>query len=154
MSAWLLSITGIIVVGVLVELLLTDSVMSKFIRSIYAFFVLFVIVQPLPGFFGRQFDWNNQLEYDWALIGTINANSVIAAQTRVETALRHANISNVIVTVTNVRDVPQFRIENVYINAWNAQYTGQTENINLQARIISIATAVLNVSADQITVTI
>ena len=48
MSAWLLSIVGVAVIGVVVELVLTDSPMAKFIRSIYSFFILFVIIAPLP----------------------------------------------------------------------------------------------------------
>ena len=149
----MLSITGIVVVGVLIELLLTDSIMSKFIRAVYAFFILFVIVSPLPAFFSGDFDWNNQLEYDWGLINTINTNSSQAAQARVERALEQSNISGTIVTITSERDNPAFRVDQVFVNAWNAQYTGSRVNINLQAEIIRIVRASLNVTEEQIVVT-
>ena len=48
MAAWLGSILGVVVVGVIVELLTQQRRMGKFIRSIYGFIVLLVIVSPLP----------------------------------------------------------------------------------------------------------
>ena len=55
MAAWLGSILGIVVVGVFVELLTQNRRMEKFIRSIYGFIVLFVIISPLPKML--QTDW-------------------------------------------------------------------------------------------------
>ena len=48
MAAWLASILGVVVVGVVVELLTQNRRMGNFIRSIYGFVVLLVIVAPLP----------------------------------------------------------------------------------------------------------
>lgn len=48
MAAWLGSILGVVVVGVIVELLTQNRRMGNFIRSIYGFIVLLVIVSPLP----------------------------------------------------------------------------------------------------------
>ena len=55
MGAWLASILGVVVVGVVVELLTQNRRMGNFIRSIYGFIVLLVIVSPLP----------NLLKADW-----------------------------------------------------------------------------------------
>lgn len=48
MASWLASILGVVVVGVIVELLTQNRRMGNFIRSIYGFIVLLVIVSPLP----------------------------------------------------------------------------------------------------------
>ncbi len=48
MASWLASILGVVVVGVIVELLTQNRRMGNFIRSIYGFIVLLVIVTPLP----------------------------------------------------------------------------------------------------------
>ncbi len=55
MASWLSGILGIVVVGVIVELLTQNRRMGKFIRSIYGFIVLLVIVSPLPKLL--QTDW-------------------------------------------------------------------------------------------------
>ncbi len=48
MATWLGSILGVVIVGVMVELLTQNRRMGNFIRSIYGFVVLLVIVSPLP----------------------------------------------------------------------------------------------------------
>lgn len=48
MATWLASILGVVIVGVIVELLTQNRRMGNFIRSIYGFIVLLVIVSPLP----------------------------------------------------------------------------------------------------------
>ena len=148
MSAWLLGIAGIVVIGVIVEIILTDSPMSKFIRSIYGFFVLLVIVSPLPGFFRGGFEVGGNFDYDWELIGTINAQSLDAATRRVQNALAQARFENVIVTITKERDAPSFRIERVFINAIGV--THNHANINTETEIIRIVTVVLGIREDRI----
>lgn len=61
MTAWLASIVGIVVVGVIIELLIQGRRMENFIRSIYAFIVLFVIVSPLPKLLNAEW-WTTQPE--------------------------------------------------------------------------------------------
>jgi hypothetical protein len=48
MTAWLASIVGVVVVGVIVELVMQGRRMGNLVRSIYSFMVLLVIVSPLP----------------------------------------------------------------------------------------------------------
>ena len=62
MTTWLASILGAVVVGVIIELLTQHGRMGAFVRSIYGFIVLFVIVSPLP----------NLLKADWWTTNTDN----------------------------------------------------------------------------------
>ena len=57
MIGWLAPILGVVVVGVIIELISKESRLGKFVRSIYAFFVLLVIVQPLPKLLGNLSSW-------------------------------------------------------------------------------------------------
>ena len=50
LSGYILSIVGIILVGVIVDLMLVDGQVKKYIQSIYVLFVIFTIVAPLPSF--------------------------------------------------------------------------------------------------------
>ena len=141
MSVWLLSIAGVTVIGVLVELLLTDSPMSKFVRSIYAFFILFVIVQPLPAFFnnaaasvGAPVNLNNELMTE------INRQTATARQQAAQTALANSGFPNCIVTVFG---------DKVYVNA--AAHAADSTNSD-RARIISIVAAVMGVRPDAVEV--
>ena len=137
MSAWLLSIVGVTVIGVLIELLLTDSPMSKFVRSIYAFFILFIIVQPLPGFFrSASNSVNGGVLLDQGLIENINSQTRAAFERSAEIALAAAGFADCIVTFVG---------EKIYVNAFASTKKDKNE-------IISIVTAICNVKPDAVEV--
>lgn len=48
MSAWLISIVGVVSLGVLIEIILPDGENTKYIRGIFSIIVIFVIISPLP----------------------------------------------------------------------------------------------------------
>jgi hypothetical protein len=140
MSTWLLSVVGVTVIGVLVELLLTDSPMSKFVRSIYAFIILFVIVRPIPGFLkSAQSGVGAGIVLDSALLQTINENSCRAFQRNIENALEIGGFADCIVTLDYDKSADYFKISKVYINAWDS--TNKNEE-----SIVKIVTAVCGVS--------
>jgi hypothetical protein len=106
-SGWLLSIVGITVVGVLIELLLTDSPMSKFVRSIYAFFILLVIVAPIPSILRN----GVELSLDQGLVTSINAQTIDARLQSATRALEMAGFNDVVLTHFNNK---------IYVNAYNS----------------------------------
>ena len=140
MHSWLLSIAGVVVVGVLVDLLLTDSHMSKFIRAIYGFFILFVIVSPIPNLIRGGVNLSN-LDPDDELMGHINAQSLVAAQHRLDRAMNTAGFSHVLTTILPVLGNVSFQIDRDFVTG------GGIDN---RARIIQIVTATLNVDEGRI----
>jgi len=137
MNGWLLSIAGIVIIGVLVEVLLSDSSIHKFVRSIYAFFVLFIIAQPIPGFFrdaAKAVETGGAIELDTELIDRINSQTAAARQKNAQLALEQAGFSGVIVTIHG---------EMVFINAYSI-------SIEKKPDIIKIVRAVTGVSEEGI----
>ena len=47
-SNYILSIAGIILISIVVELVISEGALSKHIKSIFSFFTLAVIIAPLP----------------------------------------------------------------------------------------------------------
>jgi hypothetical protein len=84
MSAWLLPIFGIVIIGVIVELISRDTPIGRFVRAVYSFFILFVIVQPIPKLLNEKisiFD-NGGIAVDAKLLDDINSQTEAARQTR------------------------------------------------------------------------
>ncbi len=97
MTTWLASIVGVVVVGVIVELLTQRGRMGSFVRAIYGFIVLFVIVSPLPNLLKA--DWwttNNDNLINTELVDTFNQSS---KQQQVTQKLRAMGYENALVTV-------------------------------------------------------
>lgn len=145
MSTWLLSIAGIVIVGALIEVLLTDSSVHKFVRSIYAFFVLFVVVHPLPTFFRdtiKSVETGAVIELDTELIEKINTQTAAAFQKNAMAALAAADFDGVIVTI-QTENSATFKIKAIYINAIGVK-------INSKPDIIKIVREVCNVPEEVI----
>ena len=66
-SSWLLSVAGIIILGVLCEMILPDGQMNKYVKVIFSFAVLLVLIMPLPNIFKTEIDINSILEFNPSL---------------------------------------------------------------------------------------
>ena len=55
-SGWVLSIVGMCVLSVLIELILPEGQTRKYIKAIYSFFLIVVIIAPLPKLVRGDFD--------------------------------------------------------------------------------------------------
>ncbi len=58
-SMWILSVAGIVVISVLLELVLPEGQINKYVKSIFSFIVLLVIILPLPKLFNKDFSIDN-----------------------------------------------------------------------------------------------
>jgi hypothetical protein len=138
MTTWLLSIAGVVIVGALVEVLLSDSSVHKFIRSIYAFFILFVIAQPIPGFFRNtvnSIETGGGITLNQELMASINAQTAAAMQRNAQVALETAGFDGVIVTIHSGK---------IYINAFGVVLRHINTDITIEDEIIKIVRAVTN----------
>ena len=105
MATWLASIVGVVVVGVVVELLTQNRRMGNFIRSIYGFIVLFVIVSPLPKLLKMDW-WSNQTDN---LINTEILNHLMQNSKQTQIARKLRALGYEYAVVTTIDDV-------VYVN--------------------------------------
>lgn len=47
-SSYILTVAGVILISIVVELVMSEGALSKYIKSIFSFFVLAVIISPIP----------------------------------------------------------------------------------------------------------
>ncbi len=55
-SAWIMSILGIVIVGTLIDLILPNGRINKYIKSIFATLTVLVIVTPIPSLIKNNFN--------------------------------------------------------------------------------------------------
>ncbi len=99
MAAWLASILGVVVVGVVVELLTQNRRMGNFIRSIYGFVVLLVIVAPLPKLLKA--DWWTAHAEELINADVLHNLNQTSRQAQVAQTLRLQGYDQAIVTVSD-----------------------------------------------------
>lgn len=68
MTEWLMSIVGVVAIGVLLDILLPSGEINKYIKGVFGIVVVFVIIIPLPklikGDFINFFDATQEIEID------------------------------------------------------------------------------------------
>lgn len=142
-SSWLLSIAGIVVIGALIDVLLTESPTSKFIKGIFGFFALFVIVQPLPALLQSGADLaSGKVVLNTELLQNINSQTARAFEHNTQTALEIANFENIIITIDYDKNATSFKITKVYVNALGAN------GIDIEKDVVKIVCAVCSVKED------
>ncbi len=99
MASWLASILGVVVVGVIVELLTQNRRMGNFIRSIYGFIVLLVIVSPLPKLLKA--DWWTSRAEEMVNAEMLENLAQSSCQTRITQTLRLKGYDHALVTVVD-----------------------------------------------------
>ena len=116
MSEWLLSIAGIILLSVLCEFILPEGQINRYIRGIFAFITIFVIIAPLPKLFNKEMDFSNFLSsYDIELqedyLYEINLSKLNALQNDIISELENRGIENVKISYSaNVEKMYIFEI--------------------------------------------
>lgn len=97
MNAWLLSIVGVVALGVLLEILLSDGQTSKYIKGVFALAVVLVLVAPLPKFFNKNFDINEffgtEMTTQSTFLNNVNEKKNSEREKKLANALKNENIS-------------------------------------------------------------
>ncbi len=135
-SSWILSIAGIVIISVIVELILPEGSINKYIRSIFSFLVVFVIVAPLPALVGKKFDYSQiisqeefTLQEDYLF--QLNVYKTEALQEDLVNAINEAGYDNVQVNVSCNNYSTSFVIEAIYVELSNLVIMDKAEHTNI-----------------------
>lgn len=99
MAGWLASVVGVVIIGVVVELLTHGRRMANFVRSIYGFIVLYVIVSPLPNLLKAEW-WQAEVEQmiDVGVVADLQQSS---KQLRVQQILQTQGYQHAMITMVD-----------------------------------------------------
>ena len=90
LSKWILSIAGIISLSVLIELVLPNGQMNRYIKGILSFLIVLVIILPLPKLMNEKinldniFNYDQNIEADKDYLYQLNLDKITALQKQIE----------------------------------------------------------------------
>jgi len=64
MGIWIISVTGIVALTLLVDIILPEGESNKYIKAVMSILTTFVLIQPLPGVLSENFDVGEYFEID------------------------------------------------------------------------------------------
>ena len=132
-SAWLLSIAGVVLLSVLAELVLPEGQMNKYTKVIFSFVILLVIILPLPNLFGKNFDINkffgaseSTLQEDY--LYQINLDKLTALNEDISNDLKQVGLENITVSINANVLTENLEIMGVFVDLCDLEYAENFEN--------------------------
>ena len=99
-STWIISIAGVICLSVIVELMLPDGQMNRYIKGIFSFIIILIIIMPIPNLLGKELDFSNIFNYedvtvDEDYIYQLNLDKINIIQDEIESDIEKHGYKNV-----------------------------------------------------------
>lgn len=136
LSGWVLSIAGVVSLSVIVELIMPEGNLNKYIRGVFSFIIMLVIIAPLPSLVGKNFDFSNislegqyQLQEDY--IYQMNVYKTQALQNDISNQIKQSGYDNVVVSVSSENYSSQFKIKAIYVELANLVINSQAQHTNI-----------------------
>lgn len=158
MSAWIMSIAGIVCLSVLVELILPNGQMHKYIKGIFSFIILLVIISPIPKILHKDFDFSNmfgnsdivvQEEYLYQL----NLNKVSAMQKTINAEIAACGYNNVEARIDSDIFASEIVVKAIYVDISRliiSENAVHKDIVDVKKDMLKIATAVVKIENERV----
>lgn len=149
-SAWILSILGIVIVGALVDLLLPSGRMNKYVKSVVAAITVLIIVLPLPGLIKNNFKFDGGImkddtKLDESFIDYVTRAKLSYLESGLIEALNKEGIRGVTAVIKGDFKDNKINIKSVTINLQNVVIDDDLQHINKYELLEKMVTKFLNV---------
>jgi len=155
MNAYIIAVLGIVIISVLVEIILPSGQTGKYIKSILAVFVVYVLVNPIISFVKGDFSLDkylntNNVHLNQTLLKDMYKNQIEAKQTDLENLLHSEGYEHVEVSL--VYDIVEdcIKISKAKINLKNLVITSNNTNINKYQYIRQVVMSKLMIKEEDV----
>ncbi|MDR3022314.1 MAG: stage III sporulation protein AF [Clostridiales bacterium] len=153
-SVWITTILAVVIIGVIVDLLLSGNRMHKFIRGIFGIITIFVIAMPLPSLikngFNWKFDWGGSINIDQGFLDAVEQRQIKILEQGTENMLKSNNVLGAIVSIKGKIEKLKIQIEQVTVNLTDAVINNDNSNINSSEFVTSLVSKGLNIERSMI----
>lgn len=152
---WIMSVVGVITLGVLLDIMIPPGQTNKYLKGIFALVTLYVLIAPLPqlidkGFSAETlFDFSAEIELDEDYLSAFSTSTDSRAR-RCEKNLAQNGIDGSVTIVEKVNDSAQIDYVNVVLSVGDK--AGGGEHIDIANKAKSIIASTLEVSEEEVRV--
>ena len=149
-SSWILSIAGVICLSVIAEFILPDGQTNKYVRGIFSFVILLIIMSPLPKLLKKDFDLSKIFDYkssikaDEDYLYQINLDKLAYYKSEIEKDIKSHGYDNVQVYLNcNIRD-KNMEFKSITVDLKNLVIRANSEHKNIAKIRQDITKIILN----------
>ncbi len=155
MGGYLLSILGVVILGVVIDVILPSGSTSKYISGIFAIVVMFVIISPVltwvkNGYSIKDYFTLQDISLDEKLLYNINNSKFTELEKGIEQELSNNGYTNVKVDIQFTIDATNVKISQVLVDLSKLVINENCVNINKYVYIRQVVLSKLNITKEVI----
>jgi len=152
MNGYILSILGIVVIGIIIDVIIPSGSINKYIKSIYAIFVVAVIISPIFKYVGnKDFSLSYQeFEIDQTLLNYINNAKVDAIENDIIAKLENDGFKGVVINIEFSSENNELTYTSCLINLENLVIAEDKSHINSYEFITEVVRSVTGLESEEI----
>ncbi len=152
MNGYILSILGIVVIGIIIDVIIPSGSINKYIKSIYAIFVVAVIISPIFKYVGnKDFSLSYQeFEIDQTLLNYINNVKVDAIENDIIAKLENDGFKGVVINIEFSSENNELTYTSCLINLENLVIAEDKSHINSYEFITEVVRSVTGLESEEI----
>ena len=156
--SWLISIVGIVLIGVLVDIILPEGSMQKYIKSVFSIFVVFVMIYPIINMDISKIDFNKFIYNDSSItlndryLDSFNKSYKKSLEELTEKQLETKGFMNVDVEILYIMLKNKFEIQKVILNAQNLVINNEAVHIDKYKEMKNIVIRFLYIEENKVVI--
>ena len=154
-SAWVLSIAGVSVLSILIDLFLPNGETNSHIKTVFNYVIIFVIIAPLPSLIKSDFDASSifteseiVLQEDY--IYQLNRDKLTMLETSMEKELDDRGLKYVDISISADIFTTVMKIETIYVDFSSLVIVGDEEHIDIENEAVDVITSFVNIEKENI----
>ena len=151
-SSWVLSLVGVVIITAIVEIILPESNIGKYVKGILALFTIFIMISPVTSV--NIGDLYNSEEYETLIdddfLTGVNVERVNFYKTQIIEKLNKNGIDKVVINIDWETNNGVLKINNVFVNLCDMVINNNDKNIDIYNNIKKIIISVVDVKVEDI----
>lgn len=150
-SSWLISICGIVLIGVLVDLVLPQKKFANVVKTVVAVATMLIIIRPIANIDLSKIDFNflsSSITVDNKFIDLRNLEKIDALSSSIELSLSNNGYKNIDISFDI--DSEKMLINTVFVDLSKLVLSDKNLNINKYTNIVAIVRQFVNISQGQV----
>ena len=154
-SAWILSIAGICMLSVIIDLVIPDGKTNAIIKNVFSYAIVLVVILPLPKLFKNNTDLNDLFSpVDFPMqdnyIYNVNQAKLDKWTQEINDDLVNGGIYGAVVSISANIFERNMEINAVYVDLYNVVISNENKNINIKTEVVRVVLNYINIKEDKV----
>ncbi len=154
-SAWILSIAGICMLSVIIDLVIPDGKTNTIIKNVFSYAIVLVVILPLPKLFKNNTDLNDLFSpVDFPMqdnyIYNVNQAKLDKWTQDINDDLVNGGIYGAVVSISANIFERNMEINAVYVDLYNVVISNENKNINIKTEVVHVVLNYINIKEDKV----